>query len=468
MTKGPIEIYFEKNNAGSRAIKKRRIMHELIIKEISAVDVPAQEGATAVIMKRKHGPGLEDEKKKKKSTSRKSQTEEFNLEKGASLTNEEDGHAHLINNLNFDGDERSSGTTSWEQDSNDRGHSHPWILGPSGEIIVGAANSHTHEIAVTTKREFSTEQREKLVEEGKALPDGSFPIVTKADLKNALKAFGRAKNKAKVARHIKKRARALGAMELLPKEGVLADLLKKTAGEYERANDERNTDVATKPKEGDAPTVESLQAELATAKSVAALSDVAKAHYNNLEDDAAGVFLAKSVEVQNIELAGIAKAALDSDPVVYKTMDGLELRKSDGASLLAMAKSNDVIRKENAELKKTQDQASLEKRTEELLPHLPGDLATRAVMLKSIEGIEDETQREAALCSLKAQNESLSKAVETYGHAGGTPAAGSPDAELETLVKAYVKANPDVSEPQAYDAVLKTAAGEALYAKSLN
>lgn len=66
------------------------------------------------------------------------------------------------------------------------------------------------------KRTFSQEQREALAEKGQALPDGSFPIVTKSDLQNAVQAFGRASNKAAARKHIISRARALGATEMLP------------------------------------------------------------------------------------------------------------------------------------------------------------------------------------------------------------------------------------------------------------
>ena len=69
---------------------------------------------------------------------------------------------------------------------------------------------------VLRKRDFSKDQRDKLAEEGKALPDGSFPIVNKSDLSNAIQAFGRAKNKDRAKRHIIKRARALGAVDMLP------------------------------------------------------------------------------------------------------------------------------------------------------------------------------------------------------------------------------------------------------------
>ena len=66
------------------------------------------------------------------------------------------------------------------------------------------------------KRAFSPEKRRDLAKSGLALPDGSFPIVTTSDLKNAIMAFGRAKNKTAAKRHIIKRARALKKDDLIP------------------------------------------------------------------------------------------------------------------------------------------------------------------------------------------------------------------------------------------------------------
>jgi hypothetical protein len=68
------------------------------------------------------------------------------------------------------------------------------------------------------EREFSTKQREKLAAKGFALPDGSFPIASKADLERAIKAHGRASDITKAKAHIKKRAKALGQTGLIPKE----------------------------------------------------------------------------------------------------------------------------------------------------------------------------------------------------------------------------------------------------------
>lgn len=52
------------------------------------------------------------------------------------------------------------------------------------------------------------------------MPDGSFPIESKADLKNAIQAIGRAKNPAAAKAHIKRRARALGCADMIPEGWV--------------------------------------------------------------------------------------------------------------------------------------------------------------------------------------------------------------------------------------------------------
>lgn len=79
------------------------------------------------------------------------------------------------------------------------------------------------------KAQFTAEQRRQLASEGKAMPDGSYPIRNRSDLSNAIQAFGRASNKGAVAAWIKRRAKALGAEDLLPAEGALA----KNGGEEE-------------------------------------------------------------------------------------------------------------------------------------------------------------------------------------------------------------------------------------------
>ena len=60
--------------------------------------------------------------------------------------------------------------------------------------------------------------RRKLADKGQALPDGSFPIRNKEDLKDAIQSYGRAKDKAEAKRWIKRRARALDAESELPED----------------------------------------------------------------------------------------------------------------------------------------------------------------------------------------------------------------------------------------------------------
>lgn len=66
------------------------------------------------------------------------------------------------------------------------------------------------------ERKFSADQRKAAAKSGAAMSDGSYPIENKSDLSNAIRAIGRAKNPAAVKAHIKTRAKALGATDMLP------------------------------------------------------------------------------------------------------------------------------------------------------------------------------------------------------------------------------------------------------------
>lgn len=82
---------------------------------------------------------------------------------------------------------------------------------------VRASETAVEKIVRLSNRKFSTETREKLADKGAAMPDGSFPIPDKGALRRAILSFGRGKgDKAAIKAHIKKRARALGATDMLP------------------------------------------------------------------------------------------------------------------------------------------------------------------------------------------------------------------------------------------------------------
>lgn len=68
------------------------------------------------------------------------------------------------------------------------------------------------------KKEFSSARRKQLAREGKAMGDGSYPIENTQDLKNAIRSWGRGGAKPEVKQHIIRRAKALGASDLIPED----------------------------------------------------------------------------------------------------------------------------------------------------------------------------------------------------------------------------------------------------------
>lgn len=94
------------------------------------------------------------------------------------------------------------------------------------------------------KRDYNTEQRREMADKGQALPDGSFPIADKVDLGNALQSIGRASNREMALAHIRRRAKDLNAMEMLPdwamEKAVSADaIVLEQLRPYADATDEQ-------------------------------------------------------------------------------------------------------------------------------------------------------------------------------------------------------------------------------------
>jgi len=83
----------------------------------------------------------------------------------------------------------------------------------------------------TAKADLSAAGRRKAAAAGAAMPDGSYPIKTKADLQKAIKAVGRGNaDHDKIRAHIVKRAKALGLEAMVPDnwnaDGSLKDATK--------------------------------------------------------------------------------------------------------------------------------------------------------------------------------------------------------------------------------------------------
>jgi hypothetical protein len=82
--------------------------------------------------------------------------------------------------------------------------------------------------AIAELAKISNEDRAALAKEGKAMPDGAYPIRNAEDLKNAIQAYGRAKasERAAVRKHIMKQARSLKQWDLIPSTWKNADSME--------------------------------------------------------------------------------------------------------------------------------------------------------------------------------------------------------------------------------------------------
>lgn len=86
---------------------------------------------------------------------------------------------------------------------------------------------------IALKRAFSEDKRQAMAKEGTAMPDGSYPIASEEDLKNAIQAFGRAKDKEATKRHIMKRAKEMGKENLIPANWVMGGDSEKKSSEVD-------------------------------------------------------------------------------------------------------------------------------------------------------------------------------------------------------------------------------------------
>ena len=411
--------------------KKRTVMESLFIDELSGVDRPAQEGAQALLIKR-----VSDDDLLKSA--------------GLMLTSDEKGHSHLLDS------NEEGGTTSCNSSSGaEYCHSHPWVKTSDGTMMIGAAEGHGH--SVIEKRfipeddglNFTVEKRLELAKEGKALPDGSFPIVDIADLRNADKAFSRAKNEGLVKRHIERRAKDLGALDALI--SIKSGLQK----EKKAMTDKTEKTVEQVEKE-----LQDKEVELAISKAFGDLNDAEKAYHAGLDSEGQKAFLKLDADGRK----NLIEKAAGENPVVYTDAGGNEYRKSDDARVVAAVKRADESDKVAKEEREKNRDLEFAKRAEADLDKLPGDMDVKKALIKVVDGIDDTKIREGVTALLKAGNASLDKAFEKVG-ARGEGEKGTIDAEYEKLAEKYAKDNDVTIEIARADVLTKSAEGRELAKK---
>ena len=102
----------------------------------------------------------------------------------------------------------------------------------SGKLDIASIKEVDEDIHKAT---FTEEEREKLADEGEALPDGKYPIRNASDLRNAIRLVGNSKlPKSEVEAWIKKRAKELDLESELPEDWSES---KKKEDDLEKAKD---------------------------------------------------------------------------------------------------------------------------------------------------------------------------------------------------------------------------------------
>lgn len=174
--------------------------------------------------------------------------------------------------------------------------------------------------------------------------------------------------------------------------------------------------------------LEQVDAERAEALAKAGLSDAEKEYCSGMDDKAKKTFMDLPPEDRKKQMT---KAA-DADPVVYKSEStGEEFRKSDDPRLVKMAKAADEDRKIAKEEREKRETSELSKRADDELGAFSEDVAKRddkIEVLRAIEKMEDGP-RAAVLKMLEVGGKAISAAFQTIGHKRGDVAKSGADFE---------------------------------------
>lgn len=406
----------------------KRILKDIVIMEISAVDKPAQPGATATIMKR---APIADKKI---------------IGKNHFLTTVHDDHQHSISTTDYDGREVTGGMTSYVENEDGEGmHSHPWIIRPDGTLEIGMALGHKHEIdSVSKSHEPNGDKSMKLKKNLLASAALVAGLIAKFEADEVGSDWGDAE-------HIMVRKAAIehDVVGILPEEGPLAVQKADFPPDDEDEEAKKKREKAEK---------EAVNKRLARAEQIASLSAVEKGHFDTLDDDGKSEFLG----LEKSDRSTAISKANEADPVIA-TIEGMDIRKSADPILVAMAKKMNALEKKSQIEKAATRDAKIEKRADDL-DKLPGKTDVKKALIGAVLDIEDEDIQKQAFEILKAAND---RDDGDFSSVGAISKADADDAEgeLEKMAKSINAKNPEMTEQQAYNKALATDKGRKLYTK---
>jgi hypothetical protein len=411
---------------------KRHDILRMRLDEISSVDKPAQTGAVAVITKRGESPAL----RLAKATFQ----EALEGQLVASRVNE--AFYQSFNGLWERNDAfRTALTDELAVGGDGSTASADYVA--SVKSLVDTAVSAAREAGSAASTDDLSTVFTKAATDWLGKQEHDMKITNRAELTAAITKFQADGDKATVADAvaIRKAAGELKAEDALPAEGPLAPVATV---------DPTLADKVERMEKRDA-----LPVEL-------------RKHYDGLSTDAdRDAFLKLDAAGQ----ASVLEKAGGDDPVVYTTLDGVDIRKSADPALLAMAKGRDNDRRELVKVQAREEDTRLEKRAGDELGNVGGELVGKKALLKAVDDISDAATKDAALAVLKAANTVGKGAFVRKGSGeGNTGPASTEDghemteaeAKLEELAKSRAKEG-SISFEKAYSEVIQTTEGAALY-----
>lgn len=201
--------------------------------------------------------------------------------------------------------------------------------------------------------------------------------------------------------------------------------------------------------------LETLQAQLARALKMSDLSDAEKAYFRRLGAAEQDAFLGRSVADRSELLKPI-----------YTAKNGTVFTQADDPRMVQMAKDMDVRQEQFDTALAAEKAKNLVARATTELAHLSGTVEQRAALLGAIESISDAETRTAVLASIKDVDTKQAKNFVRQGAgAAKSPKGGDPEAQLERMAQALADKSEDLSFEQAYEQVLESKEGQALYAQ---
>lgn len=361
----------------------KRVLNRIRLDKIAAVDLPCQEHATVAIVKRAPAAGAPPAIVKKT----------FDEALRAQLVSEKVGDVFWRAFENQWAVKEAFRTALSDEiaEGGDGSTATDAFTAAMGQLATAAAEA-ARDAASTAETDLEAAV-EEAVSKWLQRQEHTMPkITTKAQLKTAVAAFDINKSTFADANAITDAAVELDAMDELPADSDLA----KMAGDKKKKKGDGTDDKAMK----------SLQREVAVLKMAPAI----RKHFDGLAADAQDAFIAKSAADQQAEV----DQANTADPVVHKCLDGTEIRKSDGAAVLAMAKRNDALSKEIGELRESSAGDAIEKRARTEFPNVA--LSEASDMLKAAKEVgEDSAAGKSILKTLATMNKGRDTLFKSLG-----------------------------------------------------